>query len=500
MMKKHRVIYNQDCTNLFGVTREPITPHHVDRMVDEVADGGADVMLINANSQRVNYPSRAWQTFWDGYAPGCREFFGPLPDAKVPAREAWVVQMKRLADQGCDYLARSLARCRQKGIAPGVTIRMNDMHDAPTPGTNLFSRFYMEHPELRLNNAAMCGGWGGSGLNYEHATVRDHYLSLIRELAQDYDFDVMELDFLRFQCYFPRGDFARHAGIMTGFIRDVRSVLAASGRSIDLMVRVAATPASAYELGFDLATLARERLIDGISAGAFLNTQWLIPVDEFRALVGGDIAVYACADYTADRRPGLPLRAMPLEPLLLRGFAAGHLAAGADGVEFFNFFCAREKAWGTATRDPLFATLRELRDLASLRGMAKSHTLTANGWPCETDGATQVPVTLDTRQIRAFDMLLAAAPDAAGVEVSVVFTGEDAGKGDDIWLQVNQIPAGSAHSVAPLPDSAGKVFQAMFRVFAGTLMDGRNTLLLRNEGKCVTVISIDVRVQEDIHE
>jgi hypothetical protein len=95
---------------------------------------------------------------------------------------------------------------------------------------------------------------------------------------------------------------------------------------ISLTARLAVTPSAAYELGFDVAAWARERLIDGIADGAFLNTQWLIPVDEFRNLVGRDVAVYACTDYSADRRPGLPVRALPIDHLLLRGFAAGHLA------------------------------------------------------------------------------------------------------------------------------------------------------------------------------
>ena len=427
MMKKHRVLYNQDCTNLFYTTKEPITPLHVDRMVDEVADGGAEVLLINPNAQRVNYPSRVWQTFWDGYTPGRREFFGSIPDAEVPAREGFLLQMRRLADQGCNYLSRALARCRQKGITPGVSIRMNDMHDAPTPGTHLFSKFYMEHSDLRLNNAAACG-WGARGLNYEHAAVRDYYLSLIKELVQDYDFDVLELDFLRFQCYFPRDNFARHADIMTGFIKDVRAVLDASGREIALTTRLAATPASAYELGFDVAAWAQKRLVDGISAGAFFNTQWMISVNDYRILVGKDIAVYACTEYSADRRLDLPIRTMPIDPLLLRGFAAGHLAAGADGIELFNFFCSRETSYGTAPKDPSFATLRELCSLDPLRGLAKSYTLTS-GWAVETDGASQVPVALEPAQTRPFQMLLAAEPDTVTVEVNVIFTGE----AGEIW-------------------------------------------------------------------
>jgi len=495
----YRVIYNQDCTNLFAITKEPLEPHHVDRMVDEVADGGADVFLVNTQSQRVNYPGKAWQTFWDGYVPGDRTFFGPVSDAEVAGREQWVVQMKRLADQGCNYLARALARCRQKGIVPGITIRMNDMHDAPTPGTHLFSRFYMEHPELHLHNDGFCG-WSATGLNYECREVRAYYLALIRELVCDYDGDVLELDFLRFHCCFPRNDFAGHCAIMTGFIREVRALLDAAGRRIALLARVAATPAAAYELGFDVATWAREGLVDGISAGAFLNTQWQIPVDEYRALVGESVAVYACMDYTADRRPGLPVRTMSTEPLFLRGFAAGHQAAGADGVELFNFFCAREAGWEPTPKEPTFATLRELRSLDSLRGSEKVYTVTS-GWAVgEVDGAFQVPVTLAYGQPRQFVMNLAAEPAGSVCEVELACesgAGVDAGQ---LWLQVNDRPAGPASYVTPSRQPAPDVgavrtsFTAFFVFPPDVLRDGRNVLSIRNEGQALTVLSVDVRV------
>lgn len=519
MRNQYRVLYNQDSTNLFYITRELITPEHVDAMVDEVAAGGADVLLVNPNAQRVNYPSRVWQTFWDGYTPGNRAFFGPVAETELANREHFVRQMKHLAGQGCDYLARCLARCREKGIAPGISVRMNDMHDAPAPGTHLFSRFYLEHPELHLNNGP-ASGWGATGLNYEHPEVRRHFLALIREVTHEYDCEVLELDFLRFQCYFPRGDFQRHGAIITDFMREVRSVLDASGRRIALLARVAATPAAAAELGFDLEAWAREGLVDGISAGAFLNTQWRVPIADFRALVGDDVALYACADYTADRRPGLALRSLPLDPALLRGFAAGYLAAGADGVELFNFFCSREDAWestpsagggGGQGREPSFATLRELGALEHLRGLEKTYTM-MSGWSvAETDGVVQVPVTLERGQVRAFRMLLAAQPhatatqphataaqhesDGARVELLLIYSGGDAVRAEELWLQINHTPVGPALSVAILPDPAKDIRQAQFTLPASALRDGDNELILRNEGDELTVISINVCVQ-----
>ena len=90
----YRLIYNQDCSHLFGRTSEAITPAHVDEMVDEVARGGAELMLINPNTQRVNYPSKVWQTFWDGVELEKGEMDSSL--------RALLMQKKHLADQGCE--------------------------------------------------------------------------------------------------------------------------------------------------------------------------------------------------------------------------------------------------------------------------------------------------------------------------------------------------------------------------------------------------------------
>lgn len=487
MKPSYHLLYNQDATNLFAVTQEPIEPCHVDRMVDEVADGGADVFLVNPNAQRVNYASNVWQTFWDGYAPGRREFFGPVKNDEVAGREHLVAQMKRLADQGCDYVARTLARARVRGVVPGISVRMNDMHDQPSPGTNLHSRYYMEHPEYHLANPAHLG-WGATGLNYAFPEVQEHSLALIRELVQRYDFEVLELDFLRFANYFPRdGAFDRYAAIMTTFVRAVRRLLDDSGRKITLTTRVASTPAAAYELGMDVGTWAREKLVDGISAGLFLTTGWNVPVDAFRKRVGQEVAVYVSCDFAADCCDGYPMRELPTNELLLKGFAAAYLAAGMDGLEMFNFFCARET---TPPQEPRFDVLKEMKDLARLRRQPKTY-LTTTGTSCmETDGPTQVPVSLTHGQSRLFQMLLARETEPMNVEILVLCEGEVAC--DRLWLQLNEQPLGPARSKRQDFPNKRSSWTVAFSAPSATLHDGLNSLVLRNEGELVQVINVEV--------
>ena len=490
---KYRVLYNQDCNNLFE--RGKLTPQSVERMVDEVVTGGADVMLVNVNTQRVNYPSKVWQTHWEGYKKGDRAFFGDVPDASVARKERWVSAMARLADQ-CDYLATALARCREKGIAPGISLRMNDMHDAPWRDSHMFSRFYKEHPQFQLKGWRGRSG-GALGLDYAHAEVREHFLSLIRELAEDYDFDVLELDFLRFPYYFSREDIDRHCETMTGFIREVREILDGTGRAISLIPRVASSPGAARQLGFDVQAWAKEGIVDGITVGNMLSTCWDLSIERFRSLVGPEIAVYAAMEVAADRRSGLHVRWLPESYEMLRGFAAGSLVTGADGINVFNYFAARHHR--PVTAEEFFGGLRETRSLDEARNKPRTHVLTAGNTSVECDMPEQVPTLLRGHKARRFEMLLAAEGEGQEAVVLVYFDGEN--EPEDLWLRIGLHRVGQALEIREGPEgpenraSSRKSKIAVFNLPASVIEDGRNELIIRSEKPESTILGIDVCIR-----
>ena len=487
-----RVILNQDSDCVFHLTREPMAPCHVDNMVDAIADGGADVMLINPNDQRTNYPSKVWQTFWDGYTPGDRTFFGDLPDEVVADREHRIRQMIRLVEQDCNYLRRALRRCRERGMTPGVTVRMNDMHDAGTLSSNVFSRFFREHPECHLRKPAALGGLV-CGLNYACEPVRQHVLALIRELVSEYDFDVMDLDFARFPYHLPYDDCGRSAAVMTEFVRSVRSMLADSGRDIRLTMRVGATPASVRELGFDLRAIAAEGLVDAVTFTAFLNTAWQMPVAAFRNTVGPGVALYACLDYFASQRREATGEVFGFDDDLIRGFAAGYLAAGADGVYFFNFM-----AGGNRVQPNPFDILDRIKDLDALRGEPKTYLVTAGTSCVDMDPPVQLPVSLKPHQGRRLDVLLAAEPESASVRVEVTF--DSAGDPGRLRMRLGDVPLGPPASIEPVPDAEGGGRKAVFRAPAAALCDGPSHVDLRCIGYAkdptiFTIRSVNVHIE-----
>ena len=63
-----------------------------------------------------------------------------------------------------------------------------------------------------------------------------------------------------------------------------------------------------------------------------------------------------------------------------------------------------------------------------------------------------------------------------------------------LWLQLNQMPLGSADSVSVVVEDDKRVTTAGFIAPPGALRDGHNALVLRNEGEPTTPLSIDLRV------
>jgi len=498
----YRMIYNQDDTNLFFRPEEPIEPEHVDQMVDEVAEAGADLFLACGNSQRVNYPSDVWPTWWDEYRARGTVFGG-----KHQKLVKMVQQQMRLADMGCDYLKRVMERCAQRGIASGVTVRIDDRHwrgpsevGQHTVDERL-ARFYCDE-DIYLPESEWNRHGAHYAYDYECPKVREHYLSLIRELVERYDLDVLDLDFMRHPPFFDRTDLAKHCETMTNFVREINKICAASEKGICICARVPATPANCRGLGLDVGTWAGEGLVSGIALGMKNCTGWEAPVDAFRPLVGPNVSLYAGAERQAGRTAlaYLPAQegqskqaATPWSRETLRGFAAGQLANGADGIYLFNFFCGNR---------PIIDVVAEMRTLETLRGKPKTYRLTTYGTThaVEADVPMQVPVPVMSQQARRFEMLLATEPAGTQAEAIVLLDRET--RAEDVWLQLNETPLGHASQVRSEPQGptcyswwniVDETAAAVFNVPVTALKDGRNGLVLRNEGHPVTALGIAVR-------
>ncbi len=492
----YHMIYNYDSGPIY-FQDEPVTPEHVDQMVAEVADAGADVLLVSVNSQTADFPSKTWQRVWDGYVEGDESFFVDVPKERIPLREHSIQQAKRLAEQ-CDYLERAMVRCRHHGIAPGLSMRMNDMHGGGEgPKSHMRSKFYQDNPQFHIK-CVEARGYSREALDYRHPQVRERAMELVRELVENYDIEVLELDFMRFAFYFDRFNIDEHCEIINGFMRQVRDVISATGRDIKLIPRVASSPEAARLLGSDVQAWAREGLVDGITPTQFINTGWEMPLDEFRKLVGSNIAVYAGTMAWAQRWDGIPPELLVNSPEMLRGLTTGYQALGADGINLFNFFCCRQNK---PPIEPCFGTLAELKDKQGLRDKSRRHLISGGQQLVECDLPSQVPVFMEKDETRRFEMVLAAEGKDAKVTARIFIEGQN--KPEDLWLRIGMHSVGHAVEIQKGPEGKmgkrqTKPFRkskiAVFNVPPGVIKDGRNELVFRCENDGTVVLGLDVRI------
>ncbi|HEX5445866.1 MAG TPA: hypothetical protein VFW87_18710, partial [Pirellulales bacterium] len=262
-----QLYYNQDSTQFF-MSEIPAgkAGETIDRYVDEIADAGVTVFFCNTNARRTNYRSSAWEAFWDGYdpsGPDDQPFLAPVPPEQSPAFRKLIHNMLKVHQEGVDYPARVIARCRQRKMSPWISLRMNDCHYNDVPNHPFHGSFWVKNPQLRRQN---CTGYFASCLDFAQREVRDYYMALIEETLDRYDVDGLELDFMREPYLFSANKEKEGTPILTAWVRDVRQrtneAAVKRGHPIRLGVRVPSRPETALGMGLDAVAWAQEGLID----------------------------------------------------------------------------------------------------------------------------------------------------------------------------------------------------------------------------------------------
>jgi hypothetical protein len=475
-LARHRSLFNGDCNvyfynpELWQPEGPPYSRRAIERFVDRLAEGGIDTFLINPNTQVVWYPSRKLETALARYRRGDREFLrphavglglaGPLLDRYFEEMERLLGLILDLEEGGIDWLAETATACRRRGIAPWVSFRMNDTHGAGNPESPFNCSLYRD-PRNRLSGRVPGAGrrepsW--VGLDYGRAEVRRYMLELIREPLEAYDFDGVELDWLRHPvCCEPVAS-GRQLEMMTAWIGDIRRLADArarrTGRPCPLGLRLPGSLGYMKSIGIDVAALARQGVIDFLGFSNFWQTSWDMPYDHLRETLGPEVAIFGVLEdapnWLETAAPGVEGRSwyqelqlhgddaygrggsgndaapgrsrgpryLSASTELLRGNAAGKLALGVDGIEQFNFYVTDQvRVPGQRAR---YDALRGLAELESLRGKPKHYTLgTPSGratafW----DIPEQLPARVAPGERRAFRLAMCA--EAASTPVALV--------------------------------------------------------------------------------
>ncbi len=474
---------NEDNSHFFSTRAgRTLTAADVDAWVDQYAGTQVQELLMSPNSMRTSYASRVWDPIWRGYdpkGPDDQPLLRSTPPAARKGARNWIHTAWQLDHDGIDVYARWIARARQRGISPWLSMRMNDVHNTDDEKSYIHSEFWRAHPELRRVPYRFAG-LTDRAFDYAQPAVREHHMKLVHELAERYDFDGLELDWMRFGYHFRPGQEHEGLQILTQFMTDVRTVLnqweKTRGHRIRLGARVPSRPATALGLGYDPVTWARRGLVDLLVITPFwASAETDMPVELWKQLLAGTKVTLAA---------GLEilLRAYPDSKLFqtnsletARGMAASLLDRGADRIYLFNYMDS-ETAMADLENYPRL--LRETGELKTLAGKPRRHVVTfADTWAPGEARAQLLPAATAPDRWQAFRVHIGPKPQSGRVEARIGFEGLTEVQLRTWELRVNGVPCplrGAVSGLKPGPPSSLFAFD----VPLGALNRGYNLIEL----------------------
>ncbi|MBW3596094.1 MAG: hypothetical protein KY475_02335 [Planctomycetes bacterium] len=441
-----RIIFNDDAQMLSEAPQEG-TAEFVRSWLDKEVEAApfTTYVFLAATPDICTFESKAGETYGDRLGP---EF-----------SDGWARGIRGLRTEGTDALAVVTEHMRTKGKEVLAAIRMSDTHHRQIdPRDPLCPKFTIEHPEFvirqpdrRMNETA---------LDYSHDEVRDHRLAIMREIAERYDVDGLELNFVRWAKHFPRDQGREKAPVMTKYVGDIRKMLDGAakmrgGKRLTLGVRVPESINACWLAGVDVETWVKRGWIDYVVVSTWNNTDPQLPVDEFTrftepagvdtiVVMGNMIgSIYSGPPSILDRPVAMSAKHKPnsYQGMLIteseaRGAAANYYTWGADSISFWNVgihFGGEATAtpeqqdriarWTTAVRskESVFAGPRTYRYLPMGKGMS-SRKPPARNYPWYDEGRSPLG--------HVNSPVLTFAPESAGRRLAFPFRMADGRKGE----------------------------------------------------------------------
>ena len=319
-------VVNEDNDHFFKCDSSLMCEKGLEEYVDYICRGKVTHVFFCVCGQRTSYDSRTWEPIWKGLGDPARPDTATSPDG---TRDRWAVNAKKLFDAGIDPYDVWIRRCREKGVSPWVSMRMNDVHDCEVTNYFRLSSWYRAHPELRLDPSGANKSWFMQQLDYAFPEVRAYHMAQVKEIAARWPADGVELDWMRFGHVFKLGEEAKNAHLLDDFMREASAAIRAAGRKV--AVRVPYDPEVCREFGFNVVKWAKEGLVDVVVPAPFIMAASDLPVEDWKeALAGSSVALVpdlGCEVGGQDRS---------LAPSIYRGIANSFVDRGADGAYVYN--------------------------------------------------------------------------------------------------------------------------------------------------------------------
>lgn len=175
--------------------------------------------------------------------------------------------------------------------------------------------------------------------NFAAQGVRDYKLKVLREIAENYDFDGIEIDFARNSPIFQPGYQWENRHKLTNFMRSVRTVFLEvaknRGRPLLFGVRVPENLVGCHFDGLDVETWARDQIVDIFAIGC---RSMDVDLPAFRRITAGtSIKLYPCLDFVHYSDSYDPGDTTANGTKVAYGAFANWWHQQPDGVYTFNF-------------------------------------------------------------------------------------------------------------------------------------------------------------------
>jgi len=335
-------ILNEDNDHYFKKPASEMTREALTAYVDNFARGHVTHFFMCPSGQRASFDSKTVEPIWLGIGETAETTTAMAADG---THDRWALNAKKLFDAGIDPYEVWTKRCREKGVSPWFTIRMNDVHGmgfGPKVRAKFrTTTFQRERRDLWRDPEAKEGDdiWGAGALDYAHREVRDYMIRHICEVADRWDLDGLEIDWMRFGQNLAQGRERVDAHYLTEFLKTVRWRLDEIGKKrgmrIKLGCRVPSCLESAHAVGLNVEDWLDAHLIDLLVPHSFLAADFDLQVDEWLELVAkhdSNVRVVPGIDICA----GDQKKRDYMTPELYRGCIEKFYSRGATGIYFFN--------------------------------------------------------------------------------------------------------------------------------------------------------------------
>jgi len=343
------IIFNEDC-NHFIYTRFrnhiKVGLNELHEFIDQYKNSGITDFFLNVNASIAWFPCESRDDAFRNY-DRIKKMGGNL-DGEIPLSNGGYVEVLKniYIDQGLNMYEIWIARLREIGINPWISIRTNDIHNTDDENHFLHSSFFRKNKEKRrgLHHSMGACDYYDNALDFYHPEVREHLFELVAEVLEKFDMHGLELDWMR-EIYSLRiGCEEQGAKLITELMQRIRREADKAegkwGHPIQIAARLPASPLLCLRLGFDFFDWIDKGLIDLIiAAPRWATSDNDMPIDLWKKmLTGKPIKLAAGQEVLIDSMFTEPKKVFLYNSIeTARGTAAANLAMGADSVYLFNY-------------------------------------------------------------------------------------------------------------------------------------------------------------------